>query len=96
MYFRFSDDIIDTVEGYNYLGMFCYEHLDYTKGITVLSQSAGRALSAIISKFKHLKDVGFGPTGVIPICDYFSEIWGTADISNAKQSTRERERADTI
>ena len=45
--FRVCYDVIVIVEGYTYPGMILDEHLDFKKGITVLSQSAGRVIIII-------------------------------------------------
>ena len=84
---------------YTSCNLFIVEFTSSYMCITVRLQSAGGALSAILSIFKHIKDVGFGiftklfSTGVIPICDYFSEILGIKDISNVNKV---QERTYTI
>ena len=86
--FKYGDRNIDIVSSYRYLGMCLDEHLDFKKGVTMLSQSAGRALGGIVSKFKTLRNVGYETftklyeTGVVPIADYFSELWYMNDVSN--------------
>ena len=58
------------------------EHLDYSTTANVLSGSASRALGGIYSKFKKLNGLGYQTytklylTGVVPIMDYCSGIWG--------------------
>ncbi len=48
----------------------------------VLAGAAGRALAAIISKFKCLRNVGFNTfskiykANVVSIVDYSSSVWG--------------------
>ena len=50
--------------------------------LKTLAESGGRALGEIWSKFKLMKDVDFKTyskvyeTGVIPVQDYGSRIWG--------------------
>ena len=49
--------------------------------VDVLSSSAGRALSSVIAKFKHLRNVGFitytklHNCCVKPILEYSSAVW---------------------
>jgi hypothetical protein len=80
--FTYGDITLERVSEYKYLGVILDEFLDYTRCSDVLSESAGRALGSIISKFKVLKDVGFKTfskmydVGVVPIMDYCSGVWG--------------------
>ena len=73
---------IEIVDKYKYLGIYLDEHVEYNECSRVLAESAGRALGGIISKFRSLKDCGYKTytklfdTGVIPILNYGSEIWG--------------------
>ena len=72
---------------YKYLGIYLDELLDYNKCVNVLSDSASRALSGIIAKVQNLKDCGYNTytklfdTGVLPILNYGSEVWGYGDFS---------------
>ena len=80
--FHFDDDILDIVPNYKYLGIILDEHLTYEKCSRALAESGGRALGAIWSKFKLMKNVGYNTytkmfdTGVVPVLDYGSGIWG--------------------
>jgi hypothetical protein len=80
--FKYGEQNFETVKQYKYLGIILNEHLDYSISASVLSESAGRALGGIISKFKVLKDVGYRTytkmyeAGVCSIMEYCSEIWG--------------------
>ncbi len=47
------------VDKYKYLGIILQEHLDFNVTASVLASAAGRALGAIISKFKSFKNAGF-------------------------------------
>ena len=57
------------------------EFLKFDYGIDILSDSAGRALGGVISKFRSLKNVGYSTftkmynTCVTSVSDYFSAIW---------------------
>ena len=65
-----------------YLGIYIDEHLNYNVILKFLSESGGRALGAICSKFRSNKGFGFQSfsklfdSGVIPILDYCSGVWG--------------------
>jgi hypothetical protein len=80
--FAFGDTMIKTIECYRYLGLVLDEFLVFDKSVDILTESAGRALGAIIGKFKNYRDVGFKTftklynASVIPIVDYMSSIWG--------------------
>ncbi len=80
--FKYGDAELEKVTSYKYLGVILDENLAYSSCIKALSDSGGRALGAIISKFKALKNVGFKTfetlynSGVKPILEYGSGIWG--------------------
>ena len=57
--FKFGSKKLSVVNSYKYLGFLLDEHLYFVQGVDVLSSSAGRALSTVIAKFKHLRNVGF-------------------------------------
>ena len=48
--FTLGEHPLETVTEYKYLGLFLDEKLDFLHATSVLSCSAGRALSAVISK----------------------------------------------
>ncbi len=58
------------------------EYLDFDVCANLLANAAGRALGAVIGKTRCLKELGFKTynklfeTGVLPILEYGSEIWG--------------------
>ncbi len=68
--------MLNIVDKYKYLGTILNEHLDFSVTSSVLSGVAGRALGAVISEFKWLKNVGFNTfdkmfqISVVPIIDY--------------------------
>ncbi len=80
--FKYGDAELEKVTSYKYLGVILDENLAYSSCIKALSDSGGRALGAIISKFKALKNVGFKTfetlynSGIKPILEYGSGIWG--------------------
>ena len=76
--------MIEIVDQYKYLGIMLDEFLKIDKCAQALSSAGGRALGAIITKFKSLKDVGYTTfkklfeSGVKPITEYGSGVWGYA------------------
>ena len=92
--FYLSNFELEIVNKYKYLGVIFDEYLNFKLCEETLAESAGRALSGIISKSKQIKDLGFQTfsklfeSGVIPILDYGSEIWGfnKFKISNITQN----------
>jgi hypothetical protein len=62
------------------------EHLDYNVTASVLTGAAGRALGAVISKFKCIKNVGFRTfsklyhASVTTVMDYCSAVWGYKEL----------------
>ena len=67
---------------YKYLGIYFSEFLTFEENAEILSESAGRALGAIVSKLKRNNFMGYSTYTklydmcVAPIIDYSSEIWG--------------------
>ncbi len=57
--FYLGMDLVDICQQYQYLGIITNEHLSYEITATTLTESAGRALGGVISKFKSFKNVGF-------------------------------------
>ncbi len=57
--FTWEDRQIGIVNGYKYLGVFLDEFLSFDVHCEALSNSAGRALGRIISKFSYFRNVGF-------------------------------------
>ncbi len=80
--FLFDNNVLKIVDKYNYLGIILQEHLDFNVTASVLASTAGRALRAIISKFKSFKNAGFNTfskmynSHAIPIMDYSSGNMG--------------------
>ena len=72
---------------YKYLGMLFDAHLSFENGVETLATASGRALGSLINKHKTLKDMHFNTytslynTGVVPVMDYASEIWGCSTFS---------------
>lgn len=62
--------------------MYFDEHLTFNAAVSMLSDSAGRALGKVIYKFKTLKNVSFKAytklyeSCVVPIVDYCAGVWG--------------------
>ena len=80
--FLYRNENLETVNRYKYLGLVLNDHLDFNITAGVLADSAGRALGAIYSKFKYAQGLGFQTystiihSGVTPITDYCSGVWG--------------------
>ncbi len=54
----FDKTVLNIVDRYKYLCTILNEHLDFSVTSSVLSGAAGRALGAVISKFKGFKKCG--------------------------------------
>ena len=80
--FKYGDEDVFTVSRYEYLGIIFDEFLDFNTTACILTDSAGRALGNIFSKYKMNKGFGYGTytklymSGVTPIKDYCSGVWG--------------------
>jgi len=80
--FKYSNAILDKVPSYKYLGVIFDEYTKFDFCTKALADSGGRALGAIISKFKSLKNVGYKTfevmynSGVKPVLEYGSGVWG--------------------
>ena len=80
--FKINGSEIEIVNQYQYLGIIFDEHLTFEKCAKALSDSGGRALGSVISKFKQFKNVGYNTftklydTGVNSIISYGASIWG--------------------
>lgn len=89
--FKLNDRVIERVEKYKYLGVYLDEYLDMENTANILSEAAGRALGAVISKFQKLRDVGFRTytsmfnSGVVTVMDYCSEVWGYGRYENCNK-----------
>ena len=79
--FQYGPHFMDKVPDYKYLGIFLDEFMNLEKCSKTLADSGGRALGAVWSKFKLMKDVGIKTytkmydSGVVPILDYGSGVW---------------------
>ena len=73
---------IQLVEKYRYLGVILDEFLHYNVIADTLCNSASRALGAINSKIRNLKECNYKTysdlfaRGVSPITQYASSVWG--------------------
>jgi len=73
---------LSTVEQYKYLGIVFNEFIDYNVTAQILADAANRALGSIINKYKSINVLGYYKfiklfqSGVSPIIDYCSEVWG--------------------
>ena len=83
--FHMYGKTVDLVAKYKYLGVIFDEYLEYKENADVLASSGGRALGAVINKFKTVKNIGFQTftclyeSGVLPILQYCSGVWGGKD-----------------
>ncbi len=57
--FKWGDNQIGQVNDYKYLGVIIDEYLDFDLHCDAISNSAGRALGRIVSKFSYFRNVGF-------------------------------------
>ena len=80
--FTLNNHSVECVDRYKYLGIVLDEHLLFNVTASVLANSGSRALASIYTKFDKLKGLGFQTysklyqTGVAPILDYCSGVWG--------------------
>jgi hypothetical protein len=86
--FKYHGQVLSYCKSYKYLGIVIDEFLDYHTTAGVLADSAGRALGGIYSKYKSNKGLGFKTyttlynSGVTPILDYCSGVWGFNVLEN--------------
>ena len=70
------------------------DNLDFVHTTNVLANSGGRALGAIITKFKFLKNMGYETYTslfekcVSPIIQYCSNIWGFKSFAKLNEPMR--------
>ena len=82
---------IDYADSYKYLGVVLNEFLDYKAVASVMSDSAGRALGALISKYKGIGNLGFNTyskcfeSSVSSVLEYCSGVWGFVKFSQCEQ-----------
>ena len=80
--FRLGEVEIKIVEKYKYLGIILDEYLNYNITAETLCSSASRALGALHSKTRNLKNCTYHTyshlfsSGICPILHYSSSIWG--------------------
>ena len=85
--FKLGDANINIVNEYKYLGLILNEFQDYNVTAKVLADAANRALGAIINKYLSNNGLGYYTytrlfnSGVCPILDYCSEVWGFKNFS---------------
>ncbi len=80
--FKFDHNELKIVDRYKYLCIILQENLDYNVTTSVLTGAAGRALGAVISKFKSFRNAGYTAfskmyeSHVVPVIDYSAGVWG--------------------
>ena len=80
--FVLGNQSLEKVDKYKYLGVYLDTALDFEILSDTLAKAGGRALGAIVSKFKCNKGLGYKTytklfhAGVAPILDYCSGVWG--------------------
>ena len=80
--FHLNGKPLETVSEYKYLGLFFDEFLTFNYAVSILSKSAHRALSGVISKIQNIKDLPIKvftklyESCVLPILSYGSSVWG--------------------
>ena len=97
--FKFGQQPVEFCEEYKYLGLTLNEHLDFKLSADILSQSGGRALSAVITKM--IKNGGFPlnvfkilyESSVCSVTDYGSEIWGYKEFESIQKIQLKASRA---
>ena len=83
--FTYENSQIEIVNRYKYLGVLLDDYLDFSTTAELLAGAAGRALGAVLTKFKNFRNIGFNTfqtlfdTSVSPILGYASEVWGYKD-----------------
>ena len=89
--FKYGDTCINIVSKYKYLWVIFDEHMNFDSCETTLTESAGRALSSIISKFYTYKNIGYNvytklfDSYVWPILDYCSSTWSYGKYKKSEQ-----------
>ena len=83
--FLLSGCVTEKVSKYKYLGVIFDQHLDYKVTAETLAGAGGRALGAILAKYKKLNGLGYSTftklynACVCPILDYASGVWGAKE-----------------
>ncbi len=85
--FKYGECELEIVDKYKYLGIVLNEHLEYCMVTMILANSAGRPLGAIYNKYRLNKGFGYNTytklyhSGVVPILDYCSPVWGYCNLN---------------
>ena len=80
--FGIGQNVIETVDKYEYLGVIFHEKINFSFTADALAKGADRALGGIISKIHSLKEFGFKTfetpyyACVVPILDYGASVCG--------------------
>ena len=80
--FYLSNQLIERVKQYKYLGVILHEYVDFNVTAEVLAGAGSRALGSILHKYRKVKGLGYYTYSklyqscVCPVLDYASEIWG--------------------
>ena len=80
--------ILEKVNCCKYLGVYLDKYLTFSKATDILATAEGRALGAMINKYKSLNDLGYETytklyeSLVVPIIDYGSSIWSFKSYDN--------------
>ncbi len=74
--FKFDHNELKIVDRYKYLGIILQENLDYNITTYVLAGAAGRALGAVISKFKSFRNAEYNA---------FSKMYESHDLASLAQ-----------
>ena len=89
--FQLGNVPVEKVCTYKYLGVLFDEFLNFEQNAVILADAAGRALGAIRTKLKYLKECGFKSfntlfkCGVLSISDYAAGVWGTKRFNKTEQ-----------
>ena len=84
--FHIGSSSIKIVRAYKYLGVYLDEFIDFKLAVETLPKSASRALGSILNKYYKLGGLGYYTytkmfmSGVAPILDYSSAVWGYPEI----------------
>ena len=80
--FTLNNQAIEIVPQYKYLGAVLDQFLNYKVTAEILADAGGRALGAVLTKYRKLNGMGFNSfqklfhSCVCPILDYASGVWG--------------------
>ncbi len=83
--FKFGHTDVEYCDKYRYLGLELNEFLDFSHSVNLLSDSSGRALGAVISRYYSANGLHYKTftklynNMVEPVMDYASSIWGFKD-----------------